>query len=48
MDEQISTLIHRIEKDLKDKATLKAKQDGRSLSSWVRMLIKREVSNDTN
>ena len=46
MKQNTSTLIHRIEKDLKDKATLKAKQDGRSLSSWVRMLIKREVAND--
>jgi len=46
MDEEISTLIHRLEKTLKDKATLKAKEDGRSLSSWVRMLIKREVEND--
>lgn len=46
MDEKITTLIHRLEQSLKDKATLKAKQDGRSLSSWVRMLIKREVAND--
>ena len=35
-----------LEPDLKEKAEKAAKEDGRSLSNWIRELIRREVEND--